>query len=133
MEIAVVIDKNNEVIAWHNPKGSTNGSIPHSYDLWQIMWDRKDDLRGIAHSHPGSGSTGPSFTDVTTWYACEMALGDHNFAPEDRLRWWITTHDQLFVFWWAGPKKYDYAGKRVTDPKVLRSDWVQTLRDMSYT
>jgi len=125
MEIAVVINKNHGVLAWHNPPGSTNGSIPQSYDLWKVMWENRDDLEGVAHSHPGSGATGPSYTDVTTWSGCELGLGK-------RLLWWITTSDQLFVFWWVGPEKYDYAGKRVEDPDVLRMEWVQTLRDLSY-
>lgn len=125
MERAVVIDKNNEAVMWHLPHGCTVGSIPDSVDLFDFMWDNMETVRGVAHSHPGAGSTGPSGTDVTTWSACERALGR-------RLLWWITTMDQLYVFWWAGPEKYDYAGKRVQDPEVLRSEWVQTLRELSY-
>ena len=123
MEIAVVIDIDNNPICWHEPAGSTAASIPDSRDLWSVLQDRCEVIEGVAHSHPGSGPTAPSGTDVTTFSAIERGLGR-------RFQWWITTTDQLFVYEWCGPGLYDYAGERVVG--VLEgSPWVRELRRKS--
>lgn len=91
IEVAAVIGKNGDVLLWHEPAGRTGGSVPDSRDLWTVVWENRDQVQGIAHSHPGSGWTAPSYTDIGTFRAIELALG----RPID---WWITTSDKLMLF-----------------------------------
>jgi proteasome lid subunit RPN8/RPN11 len=71
---------------------------PH---LWDVIWENRDEVIGFAHSHPGSGIPGPSYTDITTFAAVEAALGKN-------LNWWITSADKLVSIHWVGPKRFDY-------------------------
>jgi len=101
IESAFVFDLRGRVIHYHLPAGRSSGHIPDSNDLWALLLKHKDILGGVAHSHPGSGPSGPSHTDVTTFSACELGLGK-------RLLWPITT-DTHVTFWkWVGPDPYDY-------------------------
>jgi len=123
IEVGVVIDKNGVPIYWHLPPGRSGGSIPDSRQLWDVIWEHRDRIMGFAHSHPGSGPTGPSQTDLTTFLAIEQALGK-------RLCWWISSSDQLWT--WArdshDPALADsYAGEFIRN----EPDWVKTLREFS--
>lgn len=84
IEAGVVLDNNNKPLHWHLPPGRSVGGLPDSRDLWEVIWENRDNLSGIAHSHPGTGKPGPSHTDVTTFAAVEAALGR-------RLDWWIVS------------------------------------------
>lgn len=102
IEAALVYDQEGKTLAWHLPPCRTAGSIPDTRSLWDLVWEFRDVIGGIAHTHPGSGPTGPSMTDITTFSALERALGK-------RLHWWIFTADQGACVKWVGPEKYSYA------------------------
>lgn len=128
IETGVLINKYGEPIHWHLPPGRNVGYLPDSRDLWEVIWENRDNLLGFAHSHPGSGETGPSWEDITTFSAVERALGC-------RLTWWITSFDQLALVVWKGPDKHDYEVVQI--PQVLERThlwptWLERLRDLSY-
>ncbi len=120
IEAGAVIGLKGEVIHWHLPPGRTGGSLPDSGDLWEVLWEHRTNLLGIAHSHPGGGVPGPSPEDVTTFSAIERALGK-------KLKWWIASSDHVAVFQWVGPDKYNYAGSPVLAPA-----WTYQLRELSH-
>lgn len=101
IETALVFDLNGETIAMHCPPGSTAGSIPDSHDLWSILWENRKRLGGVAHLHPWDGPAWCSQTDVTTFAACEAALGR-------RLVWPVLTFTDEGHFMWMGPGRLDY-------------------------
>jgi hypothetical protein len=88
------------------------------------MWEGRGNLGAIVHSHPGAGTPTPSHTDVTTFAACEAALGK-------RIKWGIMSKDQLAWYEWTGPQEYDYhlSGLESFDKM---SDWQQELHEQSY-
>lgn len=120
MEVAVVVDKRGGAIHWHLPEGISVCSIPDSRGLWEILYENKDVIMGVGHSHPGGGVPGPSHTDVTTFAAVEAGLGR-------RLDWWITSTDAMVVCRWAGPDRLSYA------PIILTVEplWADRLRELS--
>jgi hypothetical protein len=122
IEAGVVIDKCGWPVYWHLPPGRSAGSLPDSRTLWEVLWDsfKADTLLGFAHSHPGSGVPGPSYSDVTTFAAVEAALGK-------RLDWWITSSDHVVLIRWAGPDKLSYRAEMVTEAP----SWVAELRRLS--
>jgi len=121
IEAGVVIDKNEQPLFWHLPEGRSAGSLPDSRTLWQVLWDafKADTLLGFAHSHPGTGVPGPSYSDVTTFAAIESALG--------RLDWWIISEDHVVLLRWAGPDKLSYRTTIVSEAP----SWVAELRRLS--
>jgi len=122
IEAGVVIDRNGNPLFWHLPEGRSAGSLPDSRTLWQVLWNafKEDMLLGFAHSHPGSGVPGASYSDVTTFAAVEAALGR-------RLDWWITSSDHVVLLRWGGPDKISYRATIVTEA----SSWVAELRRLS--
>ena len=119
IEAGVVVTGSGPVF-WHLPLDRTGGSLPDSRQLWDVLWDhRKEEFLGFAHSHPGSGLPGPSWTDITTFTAIELGLGR-------RLTWWITSSDQVIRLNWRGPHKHDYGAVLVDQP-----DWTTQLREHS--
>lgn len=120
MEAAVVLNLKGENIYDWTPANRTAGSLPDSLTLWEVLWKNKDDLSGVAHSHPGYGDTGPSMEDLTTFAALESALAD-------RLDWWITTGDRMVLVRWVGPDELDYAVLPVTQ----QPPWLYRLRTLS--
>lgn len=125
MEVGVVIDMDGQPLHWHLPPGRNMVALPDSRDLWDVIWENRERISGIAHSHPGSGRPGPSHTDVTTFAAIEAALGR-------RLLWWITSSDRLAEFRWIGPGRHDYQGREIQNTSEPRI-WVEELRRLSYT
>jgi proteasome lid subunit RPN8/RPN11 len=91
IEAGVIINTSGEPIHWHEPRHSS-GAIPDSRTLWDVIWKAHVDgwLRGVAHSHPGSGVPRPSQEDLSTFVAIESALG----RP---LSWWITSSDRTVI------------------------------------
>jgi len=89
-EVGAVLDMIGGVLYWHEPDGSTGGSLPDSTKLWDVIWSafKRGQFAGFAHSHPGSGWPSPSNTDITTFRAIEQALG---VLPT----WWICSADRL--------------------------------------
>lgn len=122
IEAGAVIGEERQVLHWHLPAGRTGGSLPDSRELWDVLWKNRATLRGVAHSHPGSGLPGPSQEDVTTFAAVEAALGR-------RLCWWITSEDTLVAFHWVGPDRHDYKGFIIQN--TAEPAWVRELRKLS--
>ena len=122
IESAVVFDYNMNPIHWHLPLGRSSSHIPDSADLWSLLFQNRDILYGVAHSHPGRGSPLPSWTDITTFSACELGIGK-------RILWPIITEDMVSFFMWLGPNKYDYNRVFCPDRELL---WIDKLRQYSY-
>ena len=74
IEVAMVFDKKGNAIFWPSVPGSA-GSIPDNRNLWDRLWENRDILGGVAHTHPWDGPTSPSGTDLTTFAAIEAGLG----------------------------------------------------------
>jgi proteasome lid subunit RPN8/RPN11 len=127
MEVAVVVGLDGQPIHWHLPPGRSAVYIPDTRDLWEVLWENRENLAGVAHSHPGSGRTGPSMTDLTTFDAVERGLGK-------RLAWWITTSDHMIELKWRGPDPLDFVGWEVRFPNKARStrNWTDELRRLTY-
>ena len=121
-EVGVVIGTNGEAIYWHLPPGRTGGSIPDDRNLWDVLWTahKNGTLAGFAHSHPGGGVPGPSYEDVTTFSAIELAFGQ-------RYPWWIASSDHLVVLNWVGEDKYAYKRNVVSVEPI----WLVELRQAS--
>jgi len=124
IECAFVFDTDGKVIHWHLPPGRTGGSIPDTRDLWEVMWDNRDRLGGVAHTHPWRGISGPSGTDVTTFAACEAALGK-------RLVWPIVTLDAVACFFWKGPEKHRYEAVPDDESPFFSVEDLAQLRGLS--
>lgn len=120
MEAAVVVDRNGEPIHWHLPDNRSGGALPDSTDLWSVIWENRDRIAGIAHTHPGGGHPSPSHEDVTTFSAVEKALGR-------RLQWWIATSNRLSIVTFTGPGDYAYAVMGLND----EPSWLGRLRELS--
>lgn len=127
MEAGVLLDLQGQALHWHLPPGRTSGSLPESPDLWDVIWTNRDNISGFAHSHPGGGVPGPSFTDVTTFAAIEAGLAA-------RLDWWIASEDGLALYRWKGPDRLsysDYPGLVVSH--IFQAPaWLTELRRLSY-
>jgi len=121
IEAGVVVGLDGSALHWHLPADRSTGALPDSPDLWEVLWSRRQDVLGFAHSHPGRGRPGPSWTDLTTFAAIEAGLGR-------RLTWWITSADQLVELRWIGPGPHDYDEVPIED---ARCAWVDDLRTFS--
>lgn len=123
IETAVVIDKNMRPLHWHLPPGRSSVYIPDSRDLWEVMWENRDNLLGVAHSHPGFGLARPSWEDITTFQACEEALGK-------RLDWWIITQSSIELFRYQEPEleNIDPYGKMDIPPSIQDNYQPTTFR-----
>lgn len=121
-ETAVVLDRKGHPVHWHLPPGRSAGSIPDTRSLWDVLWENRMYLEGVAHSHPGSGPTGPSKIDLTTFSAIELGLGQ-------RLSWYITTSGFLCVVTFVGPDPYDYHTRQI--PRAHEPMWIEQLRKLS--
>jgi hypothetical protein len=97
--------------------------LPDSHELWEILWASREELGGVAHTHPWDGPAGPSHTDVTTFAAVEAGLGK-------RLIWPIVTFTQVDYYEWVGPDRLDYAvvGRRRFR---LKKEDIEKLRELS--
>lgn len=121
METALVFDTEGKTIYWHLPLGRSGGSLPDSRDLWDVLWENRERLGGVAHTHPWYGPSGPSHTDLTTFAACEAALGK-------RLVWPVVTFDYEDQLVWVGPGRLDYG--RAVSP-VINVEETGKLRALS--
>ena len=120
MEVGVVIGADNQPIFWHLPENRTGGSLPDSRKLWDVLWENRGTLLGVAHSHPGDGLPIYSYTDSTTFAAIESALGR-------RLDWWITSETHMILVRWVGPDRLSYG---ITAVEV-EPGWANELRKLS--
>jgi len=120
LEAAVVIGVGGIPIYWHTPNDRTVVSLPDDRQLWDVIWEHRGNVIGVAHSHPGGGSPLPSETDITTFSAIELALGR-------RLEWPIVSADEMITASWCGPGKYMYTVRRVDQ----EPPWTVELRRIS--
>lgn len=124
-EACVVLDRNGHPIHWHLPGDRTVCAIPDSRSLWDVIWENRERLGGIAHTHPGSGVPAPSHEDVTTFAAVEAALGR-------RLNWWIVSSDKYVLLHYVKTKVEDphsYVSSEI--PWIPQPEWVEDLRRAS--
>lgn len=124
IETGVLISSEGKVIHWHLPADRSAGHIGDSRDLWDIIWENRNNLYGFAHSHPGAGSgLGPSWTDLTTFSGVEIGLGK-------RLFWPIINETHVVLVRYCGPNKYDYEVEPVEDADQF--EWLNRLKELSY-
>jgi len=119
-EAGVVIGGDGEPIFWHSPENRSIVSLPDSRLLWDVLFENRECLSGFAHSHPGGGTPGPSYEDVTTFAAVEAGLGR-------RLLWYIASSDAVVVLWWVGPERLAYAKATLEEAPT----WADELRRLS--
>ena len=120
LEAALVYDREDKAMYWHLPPGRSRVTIPDSRSLWLVLWEGRDRLGGVAHTHPGTGRPAPSREDLTTFAGCEAGLGT-------RLEWIIATADEVALFTWRGPGAHDYCGT----PCERALPWLDALRRRS--
>ena len=120
IETGVLVDWDCHPIHWHLPVDRSAVHLADSRDLWDVIWERRAEVLGFAHSHPGMGIPAPSMEDLTTFSAVELALGR-------RLVWWITSGDEFIEISWTGPNKLSYR----SGPKMYDPEWLGKLRELS--
>lgn len=120
MEAGVVLDLKGNALHWHLPENRSVGALPDSRSLWDVIWENRDNISGFAHSHPGWGLTGPSYTDVTTFKAIEQALGKE-------LDWFICSGNTMIVAKYSGPGRHEYQCVQITQ----QPPWLKALREKS--
>jgi len=99
-EAAVLIDLEGHPFYWHMPNDRSGAAIPDSRPLWDVIWENRARLSGIAHTHPGyDPKPMPSHEDLTTFAAIEAGLGK-------RLKWWLVTGYQSSIVTWQGRRGY---------------------------
>ena len=126
IEMAMVFSRRGELIHWHAPRGSSRAHIPDSRELWDILWENREDLGGVAHSHPMSVNSAPSPTDITTFRAIEDGLGQFLVWPV------VTPHDAKY---WvrAGDGYYYNRGMLAALPLMNREErngWISMLHEL---
>lgn len=124
LENAVLLDHNEEPLYWHTPEGRSSVSIPDSRTLWDVIWQFRDEVKGLAHSHPGLGRPWPSYEDLSTFRAVEKALGQ-------KLWWWITTRGEVAVVHTRGDD-FDVWTLQSGSALTLDTPWLRELRRISY-
>lgn len=128
LESGVLVGFDNQPIYWHEPPNRTVGSLPDSRPLWDVIWEHRKGLRGIAHSHPGSGKGRPSNEDLTTFRAIQQALGKE-------LSWWIVTKDDCCLVWLrhdAAEGQWFYWVDDLPKHEQENLPWLYELREKSY-
>lgn len=135
-EAAVVIGFEGEPLLWWIPDGRSAGYIPPVYEqagdldtLLRFIIDNHEQVWGVAHTHPGSGLTGPSSIDLQCFVGVEMSISKPYPAAITRLPWWIATSDDLVLCQWCGPGPKDYSVQPVDFRFQERNkEWLHTLR-----
>ena len=120
METAMVFDKFGSVIRWHEPADRSSGALPDSRSLWDFLWENRNNLGGVAHTHPWNGEVWPSATDLTTFRAVERGLGV-------KLIWPVVTFTAIKYYVWDEEDE-SYA---TTQPDFAEgSHWIQNLEEL---
>lgn len=121
LETAMVFDINGRTLFWHEPPGRSGSYLPDSRGLWQVLWDNRLKggtglLAGVAHTHPWIGEALPSHTDLTTFRALDLGLGQELIWPI------VTLTDVLFLKWNRMTEKYEPAeAVAISDLEELRN------------
>jgi len=123
METGLVFDRFGVPIFWHVPPDRGQGSLPDSRPLWDVLWENRDSLGGVAHTHPWNCSAWPSSIDVTTFAAVEAGLGK-------RLVWPIVTFTEVGYCRWVGPGRLDYGTVEHRRFRIHR-EHIERLRQLS--
>ncbi len=123
MESAVIVGKGGAPIYWHLPANRSSIHIPDSRDLWEVIWENRNVIEGLAHTHPGSGKPNPSYEDLTTFSAIEKAIGR-------KLFWWIVTEDDFAEFAHFGPGPLHYASNSIYNGITERYDPVSFVHNL---
>lgn len=119
LETGLVFDRDGNTLYWHEPKNRTAGSLPDSDALWDVLWEHRKNLGGVAHTHPWNGSAAPSTTDLATFNAIERGLGI-------RLLWPVVTFNRVcYLHWREVYKQY-----RPFSPSITIQD-IEELRRRS--
>ncbi len=122
IEAGVLISLSGDPLYWHLPERRTTVSLPDSKELWNHYWENRNNVLGFAHSHPGDDQNiFPSWEDITTFSAIEIALGK-------KLQWWIINKKYTVLCNFKGPDKYNYDVKLVDEDKLF---WIKELRKLS--
>lgn len=127
IEAGVLLDDDDHPLFWHLPADRTAVALPDSPSLWTEIWQRRNELSAIAHSHPGGGKPRPSNEDVTTFSAIELGLGK-------RLDWYIVNAEGISMIKWEGPGKYAYNIFDLpmdSQDAAMLEQWVPELRKVS--
>jgi hypothetical protein len=122
-ETALVFDQEGNTIFWHLPPGRSGGSIPDTQSLWDVLWENRHRLGGVAHTHPWDGHPQPSDTDITTWHAIESALGK-------RLCWPIITMNEMTCFRWFPARNSDLYYQGVAWQHRYATHWLNNVLEM---
>lgn len=123
METGLVFSRHGGVIHWHVPPDRSQGFLPDSRKLWDVLWAEREGLGGFAHTHPWHGAASPSSVDLTTFAAIEEALGQ-------RLVWVIVTFTEVGYFTWVGPDRLAYGRQEVRRFR-LHKESIEQLRELS--
>lgn len=126
LETALVFDLEGKTIYWHEPPGRTAGSLPNVRSLWDVLWDNRHNLGGVAHTHPWDGPASPSHTDLTTFDAIERGLGK-------KLLWPIVTFTDILYVGRLGLVGDEDPNFTMIQPKYIRFEveGIEELRDRS--
>jgi hypothetical protein len=123
MESALVFNRHGCRLFWHLPADRSQGALPDSRPLWDLLWENREQVLGVAHTHPWDGDSWFSGTDVTTFAAIEQGLGK-------RLIWPVLTFTDIGYFEWVGPKELDYREMILRRFRLNRED-IEQLRALS--
>lgn len=115
LETAVILDRFGAPLYWHEPLKRSMSYMNDSAKLWDIIWEARDNISGIAHTHPGSGFPYPSETDRTTFLAVEAGLWE-------KLSWPILSCNRMVVCRTLETKKLHVA------PVLFEPTWATELR-----
>lgn len=125
IEYALLFDREGRPLAWY--AGADSSSIPDSRTLWGVVWDLRDPLGGVAHTHPWSGSAAASHEDLTTFSAIERGLGR-------RLIWPVVTMTAVRYYVRDGVflDNHDLGAQYVDCPPgfSLQPHWEGTLEEL---
>jgi hypothetical protein len=126
-EVAMVFDKEGRALYWLD--GSSGAAVPDSRSLWDVLWENRENLGGVAHTHPWDGPTSPSGTDLTTFAAIEAGLGK-------KLIWPIITmtHEHYFLTSKAVPASWAQIPPPFAPPPFDSQQWagnIEKLRQLS--
>jgi hypothetical protein len=99
------------VVAWSDASESSF-ALPDSRPRWEAIWNLRDRLDTIAHSHPG-GPLAFSYEDTTTMDALDSALGK-------AMRYAVVAPNGIVV--------RDVTGTRVLE---MEPAWAEALRQAS--
>lgn len=107
-ETGLVFDREGRTIGWHEPEGRTGGSLPDTDEHWEMLWENRHRLGGVAHVHPWDGPARPSSIDLHTYSAIERGLGRRFLWPV------VTFTEVMYVAWDETSQQYSSVAPHIT-------------------